>query len=819
MSTSQSYQQVSALNKIAAAKPKVTSGVVNGVWDDLLKLIGGVIQPIIDTASTTIGGWITGVKTTVENTITDVKTWINNNVVSVVNTVSTALTNGVNTIIAEVGGVVDDVITGVNNALGGIGDAISDAIGWIVDKLTEIVDGIRNIGQTIGNIIAGAISSVVTGIRNAFEGFAAAIGSFLGGIIEEVRNWFGGVIEGIKNAWNTVTTAIGNWVTNAYNTVKTAIETTVANIVTTYEGVKKGVEEWIANALQWLANTKDSLVKWFWQTVTNIGAWINKEVIPRFDDAIEGATAIWGAITKVWEMISGGNFQGAFDLVDNLFKGIGLPAPLAAIHSIVSAVAYFWETVHLQFIGMHVAAQKRAIMSLGLEGINLDAAAQAVFKGSATLDQYYQNAALSGITKERAKIALDATRALPTPGSVQTAYLRGEINESEHDRLLGSFGYTSENIDLFKSLYWLIPPPTDLIRMGVREVFTPEIAEKFGQYQDIPPAFLKWGEKIGLSKEWATNYWAAHWDLPSASMGYEMLHRGVITPEELTLLLRALDVMPFWREKLIQISYNPLTRVDVRRMYQLGVLNEDQVTRSYLDLGYDQEKAAWLTEFTIRYYAPEDQTQLDAFKDLARGVYSQAYRKKIISRGEYTTFLTNMKFHPEDVELLIRLDDFTITQNDQLFDLDGVRKDTLKLILAAYNDGLIDPETAKSMLFDLGYDNDQAETELSVVDYNRELATRKIIVDALHDQYTTYIIDEVSLHEIMGMFNFSGLEIDRLVSMWNIERSYRVKRPPLSDLRKFMDQGLITLDDFLNELRGLGYHEKYISLYSQSLAH
>ena len=83
--------------------------------------------------------------------------------------------------------------------------------------------------------------------------------------------------------------------------------------------------------------------------------------------------------------------------------------------------------------------------------------------------------------------------------------------------------------------------------------------------------------KAGLPEEQARNYWAAHWELPSAQMGYAMFQRRIIDHETLVMLLKSLDIMPFWRDKLIEMSYNPLTRVDVRRMYGLGVLSEEEV--------------------------------------------------------------------------------------------------------------------------------------------------------------------------------------------------------------------------------------------------
>ena len=83
--------------------------------------------------------------------------------------------------------------------------------------------------------------------------------------------------------------------------------------------------------------------------------------------------------------------------------------------------------------------------------------------------------------------------------------------------------------------------------------------------------------------------------LPSIGQGFEMLHRRVIEDADLDLLLRALDVMPFWREKLKDISYNPLTRVDVRRMHRIGVLEEEGVFNAYLDVGYNEENAQLMT--------------------------------------------------------------------------------------------------------------------------------------------------------------------------------------------------------------------------------
>ncbi|GAH81991.1 unnamed protein product, partial [marine sediment metagenome] len=105
----------------------------------------------------------------------------------------------------------------------------------------------------------------------------------------------------------------------------------------------------------------------------------------------------------------------------------------------------------------------------------------------------------------------------------------------------------------------------------------------------------------GISEYWAQKYWYAHWDTPSITQGFEMLHRGFIDRKELDDLFRTVEIPPFWRDKLTAIAFNPFTRVDVRRMHKAGVLTDDELVTAYMDVGYNADKAAKMTEFTILY--------------------------------------------------------------------------------------------------------------------------------------------------------------------------------------------------------------------------
>jgi len=266
-------------------------------------------------------------------------------------------------------------------------------------------------------------------------------------------------------------------------------------------------------------------------------------------------------------------------------------------------------------------------------------------------DKLLTDIQLADIHPDFARTYLDAVLTKPSTEDVINYQLRKEPLLSGLSPELRKIGIHPDYFDLYKELAQIIPPIGDIITMAVREAFTPEIASKFGQYENFPQPLEEWAAKKGLSKEWAERYWAAHWSLPSPQQGFEMLHRGVITQDELNMLLRALDVMPFWRDKLTSIAYNVLTRVDIRRMYQTGVLNEGDVEQAYLESGYNEKDAKRLTEFTIKI----TQQTLSKFNS---GDVIEAYATRKIDRGEAANLLSNLGIRSADIPNILESADY-----------------------------------------------------------------------------------------------------------------------------------------------------------------
>jgi hypothetical protein len=359
-----------------------------------------------------------------------------------------------------------------------------------------------------------------------------------------------------------------------------------------------------------------------------------------------------------------------------------------------------------------------------------------------------------GFSEADANLMIDNSNMVPNPDLVMAAWLRGAIDDGVMEDALFQQGYTAGWRGVYAEMARIIPPVQDIITMAVREAFTPDIAALFGQYEDFPPALAEWGLKQGLSTEWSERYWAAHWSLPSAEQGFEMLHRGVIQPAELSKLLRALDVMPFWRDKLTQIAYYPYTRVDIRRMHKVGILDEAAVLKAHKDLGYDDEHATNLTNFVLK--------------------------------------LNSKKPAEDDAEL---------------------GKLTRGTILGFYRDGLLAKERAQELLVAGGATAEGAALYIEDVDLDIERTNRAQEVTLAVDMFTAGILTFEEATDQLNRLGLATLEVKNATDKLVRASKAITKLPSLADGTKFYEHGLITKDDYSDLLRRLGYAAKWVTAY------
>lgn len=236
-------------------------------------------------------------------------------------------------------------------------------------------------------------------------------------------------------------------------------------------------------------------------------------------------------------------------------------------------------------------------------------------------------------------------------------WLRNSIDEGRLNTELKKFGIGDQEIAYIKELSQVIPSPNDLVSMAVREAFDDSIANQFQYDENFPAEFGVWAERQGLSIEWARRYWRAHWQLPSPNQVFEMFHRlrpgkvnNSVDENELSDYLRIADIAPFWRSRLKDISYNPITRVDVRRMYTLLGWSREELVGRYRDLGYSPQDAENYADFTIRYETPNEQ-------GLTQSAILTAYRRKVLNQSETLEALSDIGIRDDIARFYVSLED------------------------------------------------------------------------------------------------------------------------------------------------------------------
>ena len=288
-----------------------------------------------------------------------------------------------------------------------------------------------------------------------------------------------------------------------------------------------------------------------------------------------------------------------------------------------------------------------------------------------------------GLNDERAEMTIASQRSLLDVTTIQALYWRGEIPEAGVYARMRALGFTDARTTEIVKTWNVIPGPSDLIRMAVREAFSPEQVSALGLDEAFPGEVETWAAKVGLRDPWPKMYWRAHWQLPSAQMGFEMLHRGVIGEAELAALLKALDYSPTWHERLKAIAYNVVTRVDARRLYASGVYDEAALREAYRNMGYNPKNADSLTAWTKIEYAQGD-------KELTRQQIEKAYVQHIIDRREAEKLIQSLGYGEERTGWILDMAEYAAASDE--------RTQAIAAVKESYLAGLMDQTEVRDRL-------------------------------------------------------------------------------------------------------------------------
>jgi len=296
----------------------------------------------------------------------------------------------------------------------------------------------------------------------------------------------------------------------------------------------------------------------------------------------------------------------------------------------------------------------------------------------------------------------------------------------------------------------------------VRDADDNTVAERYGTDAQLKekygPQLKSWAKGQGITDDVMKYYWRSHWEIPSNTALFEMLHRlrpnrtgegltGGITVNSTDIkdALVVNDVLPFWAERLMEISYKPLTRTDAQRAYFIDALSENELKDSYLDLGYNEGNADRLVRFTNQLKAKRKQTT------------------------------------------------------------GGTEK--VPAVIKYYKNWLIGATEATQRLRNSGLSETAAKEALQIANVQRKNDSQIKCIAGVKSQYKRYIIDDIEARRDLTDLGVALENVGPLVNNWKCERASKPKELSATQVCQAYQNNLINDVEYRRRMGAIGYQE------------
>jgi hypothetical protein len=271
-------------------------------------------------------------------------------------------------------------------------------------------------------------------------------------------------------------------------------------------------------------------------------------------------------------------------------------------------------------------------------------------RGLLARDEAAREARAAGVSAERFASLERAAARPPAVGQLLDLVNRGRMDEGRARQALRDSGLRAEYVDDVLELRRYLLPPSDVIRLAVHEVYTPRLRQKYRLDEEFPAEFAQHGRRLGISRGDLEDLWAGHWQPPSAGQGFDMFHRDLIDRQEVAELLRVHDYVPWWRDRLIDLSYRVPGRIDIRRLFTAGVIDRAELVRGYHRLGYAPADAQRLATLAQRL-------KMGAERDLTKAEIIGLYEAAAMARAEAAAQLDELGYDEHEAEQILTLAD------------------------------------------------------------------------------------------------------------------------------------------------------------------
>ena len=301
-----------------------------------------------------------------------------------------------------------------------------------------------------------------------------------------------------------------------------------------------------------------------------------------------------------------------------------------------------------------------------------------------------------GYHPDMVKMWEDLSQIRLDPATITALYRRDKVTYEKLWEDLKHQGWTPDRIEAIKELVKVIPPLSDMVRFADFSAFDPVVIEKWREFYDAPGWIREPMKLVGIEGDWADKYWFSHWRQPGRFELGEMHRRELIDDDTVKMAYLTMGYSEFWQDSLLKLVKEPWTRVDVRRMWDMRTISEDELRKAYHMLGYYDEQLEGMILWTKVYVA---------FPDLIA-----RYKNGWITEETVKSELAALGMSPERLEEMWQTK-FKTAQPERVA---AEKSATATEIMKAVKKELITRSEGVERLGRIGYSAEEAEFKLDV---------------------------------------------------------------------------------------------------------
>jgi len=474
-----------------------------------------------------------------------------------------------------------------------------------------------------------------------------------------------------------------------------------------------------------------------------------------------------------------------------LIGGMCLPAAEPLIQPLVHAVA---DAVHTGIYDPQTAARMVAMGIMPLDAGASDA-------GGGNYDQHYFNQMVdaAGNRPGLAELLELQRRGILQPGDMETAFARNAI----------------------PSYWW---PYLEQLTINLLSPADLALAQLRGN-MELGPA-TEYAAKLGVSADDFTTLIDNTGEPPGAEMLMEALRRGFIKPADFDHGIRQSRIRDEWIPTMEDLRYSPMSTADAVRAVVENYIPKEQGAEIADQNGLIAEHWPIMVESLGRPLAHEQMMTLYHRNKATLDEVKQAFResdlkdkyidqavdlgRRLVPERMTVSMLQHGVINSETAHTMLAELGYSQDDADSLIALGTAERTTAHKgltrtdILAMYQDRLIKKADALDKLVKLGYDTADADEMLDLADYKANAATIRTIKASVEARLKAH--DLVAADAIIELTN-AGLDHTQataLVDQWTLQKKVATRSLTEAQIIRLAEHQLIAPTDALSRLVSLG---------------